>query len=63
MKPFISAREFSRVVKRDAKTVIAWIERGWIPGARRVGNRYEIPAAEIMAYKNSPQYPPAKWQE
>lgn len=62
MKKYISASEFGRIVKRDAKTVISWIEHGWIP-AKRIGHRFEIPVSEVEVYKNSVQYPPKKWQK
>jgi hypothetical protein len=63
MKVFISPREFSKIVNCDPKTVISWISSGWIPGAKRVGHRYQIPVKEIEVYKSSPHYPPLKWQK
>src|SRR5438105_3798401 len=63
MKAFLSAREFAIFIKKDPKTVVTWIEKGLIPGSKRVGHRYQIPAKEIETYRNSSQYPPSKWQK
>jgi hypothetical protein len=63
MKVFLSPREFSKIVNRDPKTVISWIDKRWIPGAKRVGHRYQIPVKEIEVYQSSPHYPPRKWQK
>lgn len=57
MRTAISATSFARIVGRDPKTVIRWIENGLIPGAKRVGDRYEIPATEIEVYQKSSIYP------
>ncbi len=63
MKAFLSATEFARIVKKDPKTVISWVEKGWIPGAKRVGYYYQIPANQVYVYQNSHQYPPQQWRE
>lgn len=62
MKAFLSASAFARIVQKDKKTIIRWVQRGFIPGAKRVGHAYCIPAHEVEVYQNSPQYPPRKWQ-
>ena len=63
MKPYLSATEFARIVKRDPKTVITWVNQQLIPGAKRVGNVYQIPAKEIEVYQTTTHYPPKKWQK
>lgn len=63
MKSHLSATEFARIVKCDPKTVIAWIQRGYISNAKRVGNVYQIPAKEIEVYRTVSQYPPKKWHK
>lgn len=63
MKPYISAREFAQVVKRDPKTVISWVNQGFIPGAKRVGHLYQIPTKEIEVYRSATHYPPKKWHK
>ena len=63
MKPFLSAREFALYIKKDPKTVVSWIEQGHIPGVKRVGHRYQIPAKEIETYRKTTHYPPTKWQK
>ena len=63
MKTFLSATEFARIVKRDPKTVITWIRHGYVPGAKRVGNAYQIPAKEIEIYRRVSHYPPKKWHK
>lgn len=63
MKPYISANGFAKIVKRDTKTVIAWIHSGFIPGVRRIGHRYAIPVKEIEVFQTSADYPPRKWQK
>lgn len=60
---FLSASEFARVVKRDPKTVIAWVRQGYIPGAKRVGHTYQIPIHEIKVYQKVTNYPPKKWHK
>lgn len=63
MRQYLTAREFAHVVKRDPKTVINWIKRGWIVGTRRIGHLYQIPASEINVYQNSKNYPAKKWRK
>jgi hypothetical protein len=63
MKSFISARGFARLVKRDNKTIVNWIKKGYIPGAKRIGHYYAVPIEEIEVYRTSPEYPPRKWQK
>jgi predicted site-specific integrase-resolvase len=61
MKSSLSANEFARLIKRDPKTVIEWIKRGYIPGVKRIGHVYQIPAKEIEVYQSVSNYPPKKW--
>lgn len=61
MKSTLSATEFARIIKRDPKTVIGWIQRGYLPGAKRIGHTYQIPAKEIDVYHSVSNYPPRKW--
>ncbi|MHB8625517.1 MAG: helix-turn-helix domain-containing protein [Aggregatilineales bacterium] len=63
MRTFLTATEFARIVQRDKKTVIRWVNQKFIPGAKRVGHLYQIPVREVESYQNSPQYPPKKWQK
>jgi hypothetical protein len=63
MKPYLSANEFARIVKRDTKTVIRWVKKGWIPGAKRVGYVYQIPSKQVDAYQQSVEYPPKEWRK
>jgi predicted site-specific integrase-resolvase len=61
MKSSLSANEFARLIKRDPKTIIEWIKRGYIPGVKRTGHVYQIPAKEIEVYQSVSNYPPKKW--
>jgi predicted site-specific integrase-resolvase len=61
MKSSLSANEFARIVKRDPKTIIQWIKSGYIPGAKRIGHVYQIPAKEVEVYQSVSHYPPKKW--
>ena len=61
MKEFLSASAFARIVGKDKKTVIRWIEQGRIPRAKRVGHAYRIPASEVEVYQQAAQYPPQPW--
>jgi hypothetical protein len=63
MRSFLTATEFARIVKKDKKTVIRWVQKSLIPGAKRVGHLYQIPVNEVEVFQNSPQYPPKKWQK
>ncbi len=63
MRTFLSATEFSRIVQRDKKTVIRWVQQGYIPGAKRVGHVYQIPLHEVEVFQHSTDYPPRKWQQ
>jgi hypothetical protein len=58
MKRHLSATAFARLINKDPKTVIAWITRGLIPGAKRIGNIYQIPHEEVVKAKRLEQYPP-----
>lgn len=62
MKRFLSATEFARIVRRDPKTIIAWIHNNYIPGVKRVGHTYQIPTREIHVYQSVTRYPPKKWR-
>lgn len=63
MRRFLSATEFSRIVDRDKKTVIRWVQQGYIPRAKRVGHRYWIPLSEVEVFNTVMAYPPQKWQQ
>lgn len=63
MRTFFSASEFARIVKRDKKTVIRWVQKGLIPGAKRVGHIYQIPLTEVEEYQRSSEYPSRQWQK
>jgi hypothetical protein len=62
MKRFLSANEFARIIRRDPKTVIHWVEKGWIPGAKRVGHIYQIPSKQITTYQQAAEYPIKSWR-
>jgi hypothetical protein len=62
MRTFLSATEFSRIVQKDKKTVIRWVQQGYIPGAKRVGHVYQIPLHEVEIFQTVTEYPPKKWQ-
>jgi hypothetical protein len=63
MRTFLSATEFSRIVQKDKKTVIRWIQKGYVPGAKRVGHVYQIPLHEVEVFQTVTEYPPKKWQQ
>jgi hypothetical protein len=63
MRNFLTATEFARIVQKDKKTVIRWVQKQYIPGAKRVGHLYQIPIHEVEVFQSSPQYPPQKWQK
>ena len=63
MRSFLSATEFARIVERDKKTIIRWVNQNLIPGAKRVGHVYQIPVSEVETYQISLHYPPQKWQK
>ena len=58
MRKTLSASGFARLIQRDPKTVINWIQ-----GAKRVGNQYQIPVKELERYQQAEQYPPEKWHK
>ena len=60
MKPHLNASQFARIVGKDPKTIIRWIEKGFIPNIKRLGREYQIPSSEITVYQNSPEYPPKR---
>ncbi|MBI1280110.1 MAG: helix-turn-helix domain-containing protein [Anaerolineaceae bacterium] len=57
MKSSLTATEFSRIVQKDRKTVVRWIQQRLIPGVRRVGHSYQIPISEVEVFQNSNEYP------
>lgn len=63
MRHFLSATEFARIIQRDKKTVIRWVQRGLIPGVKRVGHIYQIPIQEVEVFQNARHYPPQAWQK
>lgn len=63
MKPYLSATEFARFVKKDPKTIIRWVKQGRIPGAKRVGYVYQIPSRQIDVYQHADEYPPKRWRK
>lgn len=58
MKQFLSASTFAKLIAKSPKTIISWIDKGLIPTARRLGDRYQIPIEELEKAKTLPQYPP-----
>ncbi|NOG49601.1 MAG: helix-turn-helix domain-containing protein [Chloroflexi bacterium] len=63
MRSFLTATEFARIIQKDKKTVIRWVQKNLIPGAKRVGHLYQIPIREVEVFQNSPQYPLKQWQK
>jgi hypothetical protein len=57
MRNVLSATEFARIVQKDKKTVIRWIQKSMIPGAKRVGRAYQIPIEQVEVYQNASEYP------
>jgi excisionase family DNA binding protein len=57
MRTFLTATEFARIVQRDKKTVIRWVQQGRISGAKRVGHRYQIPIREVEVFQTATHYP------
>jgi hypothetical protein len=60
MRQFLSANAFAKIIQKDPKTVIRWIEQGWIASAKRVGHRYQTPMDEVEVFNNTDTYPPRK---
>lgn len=58
MKRYLSASAFAKLISKDPKTVISWIEKGYIPHVRRIGHRFQIPIEELEKAKTLPEYPP-----
>jgi hypothetical protein len=63
MRTFLTATEFARIVQRDKKTVIRWLQKGLISGTKRVGHIYQIPIEEVEVFQKAAEYPPQKWQK
>ena len=63
MKKYLSATKFSKIIGKDPKTVISWVEQGLIPDAKRVGHFYQIPSKQIKVYQQSSVYPNKEWQK
>jgi hypothetical protein len=63
MRSSLTATEFSRIIQKDKKTVIRWVQQGFIPGAKRVGHVYQIPLQEVEVFQSVSEYPPKKWQK
>lgn len=57
MKSSLTATEFSRIVQKDRKTVVRWIQQHLIPGVKRVGHSYQIPISEVEVFQNAQEYP------
>lgn len=57
MKQFLSATAFARLIAKNPKTIIAWIQKGWIPGVRKLGNTYRIPQEELEKAQTLDEYP------
>ena len=57
MRSVLSATEFAHIVQKDKKTVIRWIQKQLIPGAKRVGRTYQIPIEQVEVYQNAFEYP------
>jgi|GEM_PF-5629807 len=60
MRQTLTANAFAKIIKKDPKTIIRWIENGWIPSAKRVGHRYQIPIEEVEVFNKVDNYPPRK---
>jgi predicted site-specific integrase-resolvase len=63
MRKYLTATEFSRIVQRDKKTVIRWVQKGLIPHTKRVGHLYQIPLREVEVFQTATEYPLKKWQK
>lgn len=63
MRTFLTATEFARIVQRDKKTVIRWVQKGRITGAKRVGHLYQIPIQEVEVFQTATEYPAQPWQK
>lgn len=63
MRTFLTASEFARIVQRDKKTVIRWVKKGAIAGAKRVGHIYQIPIEEVEVFQKADEYPSQLWQK
>ncbi len=53
--PFLSVDQLAEVLKINRKTVYAAIERGEIPGVRRIGNTIRIARSAIEEWFKSGQ--------
>ena len=57
MKSHYSARQFARLIGKNNRTITLWIKKGLIPGAKKVGNNYQIPVEELDRAKSLDVYP------
>lgn len=55
----VTARVAGLLVNQDRRTIIAWIQRGWLPATKRPGERgrYMIRYGDLMAVANRPYHP------
>ena len=63
MKQFLSASAFAKLIAKNPKTIISWIEKGLIPNVRRIGHQFQIPIEELEKAKTLSQYPPKQLTE
>lgn len=51
----MTAQEFADAVDANYSTVRAWLQKGWVPGAYRIGEGvrsiWQIPAAAVLSFK------------
>ena len=57
MKTYYSARQFSRLIGKSNRTVTTWIEKGLIPGVKKMGRDYQIPSEELDRARTLDTYP------
>lgn len=54
MPELLTTREVADYLRLNVQTVQAYIRAGKFPGARVIGRKYLIPAADVNAYLNPP---------
>lgn len=55
MPELLTTREVADYLRLNVQTVQAYIRAGKFPGARVIGRKYLIPAADVNAYLNPPK--------
>lgn len=55
----LGCREAAEVARVDARTIAAWIRRGWLPAEKRPGlrGRYQIKYRDIVEVVHKPYVP------